>query len=75
MEWDIEIDAQGLRCPLPVLRLRQRLSGLARDQVVRLMADDPMAAIDVPHFCLEAGHRLIEHSVEGQTRVFYVAKG
>jgi tRNA 2-thiouridine synthesizing protein A len=75
MDWDIEIDAQGLRCPLPVLRLRQRLGPLARDQVVRLVADDPMAAIDVPHFCLEGGHRLIEHRVEGQMHLFYVAKG
>lgn len=75
MDWDIEIDAQGLRCPLPVLRLRQRLAVLAPGQVVRLIADDPMAAIDVPHFCVEGGHRMIAKTVEGPANVFYVAKG
>ncbi|WP_338052131.1 sulfurtransferase TusA family protein [Roseicyclus persicicus] len=65
MDWDVEIDAQGLRCPLPVLRLRQRLAVLRAGQVVRLVADDPMAAVDVPHFCAEGGHRLVGQVAEG----------
>ena len=56
MDADLEIDALGLLCPLPVLRLRKRLSGQPSGAVVRLLADDPAAAIDVPHFCNEAGH-------------------
>jgi tRNA 2-thiouridine synthesizing protein A len=56
MDWDIEIDAIGLKCPLPVLRLRKRLERVAPGSVVRLLASDPMAEIDVPHFCAEAGH-------------------
>jgi tRNA 2-thiouridine synthesizing protein A len=75
MDWDIEIDAQGLRCPLPVLRLRQRLAALRPGQVVRLMADDAMAEVDVPHFCAECGHRVIGQESEGRAFVFYVAKG
>lgn len=75
MEWDVEIDAQGLRCPLPVLRLRQRLAVLRPGQVVRLMADDPMADIDVPHFCAETGHRLLAQETQGAASVFFVAKG
>ena len=47
----------------------------APGQVVRLIADDPMAAIDVPHFCVEGGHRMIAKTVEGPANVFYVAKG
>ena len=54
----IEIDARGLKCPLPVLRAQRALRGLAPGAVLRLLADDPMAAIDVPHFCAEAGHGL-----------------
>jgi tRNA 2-thiouridine synthesizing protein A len=56
MDADLEIDALGLLCPLPVLRLRKRLAGQPSGAVVRLLADDPAAAIDVPHFCNEAGH-------------------
>lgn len=75
MEWDVEIDAQGLKCPLPVLRLRQKLAVLRPGQVVRLVADDPMAEIDVPHFCAEGGHRLLAQAVAGAAAVFFVVKG
>ncbi|NAZ35231.1 sulfurtransferase TusA family protein [Rubellimicrobium sp. CFH 75288] len=53
---DREIDARGLRCPLPVLRARKALLGMRPGEVLRVLADDPMAAIDLPHFCREAGH-------------------
>lgn len=51
-----EIDALGLLCPLPVLRLRKRLEALPKGAKVALLADDPAAFVDVPHFCAEAGH-------------------
>ncbi len=54
--WDAEVDARGLLCPLPVLRARKRLLAMAPGQVLRLLASDPAAAVDVPHFCAEAGH-------------------
>ncbi|MTH76727.1 sulfurtransferase TusA family protein [Paracoccus aestuariivivens] len=53
------IDARGLICPLPVLRLRKRLIALEAGSQVILLATDRAAVIDVPHFCHEAGHRLI----------------
>ena len=53
------IDARGLLCPLPVLKLRKRLAALAPGARVTLIATDRAALIDVPHFCAEAGHRLI----------------
>lgn len=58
-QWDVEIDACGLLCPLPVLRLRKRISGLESGSIVRLLADDAAAMIDVPHFCTEAGHKFL----------------
>lgn len=57
---EIEVDARGLLCPLPVLRLRKRLLAAGAGQVVRLLATDPAAAIDVPHFCAESGHELLD---------------
>lgn len=59
MEWDDEVDARGLLCPLPVLRARRHLSALADGSVLRLLTDDPAAAVDVPHFCAESGHALL----------------
>lgn len=61
-EWQVEIDARGLLCPLPVLRLRKQLAGLAPGQVARLLATDAAAVIDVPHFCREAGHDLLDQT-------------
>ena len=70
------IDAQGLLCPLPVLRLRKRLASLPPGATVVLEATDRAALIDVPHFCAEAGHRLTqtEEAAEGRLR-FTVIKG
>lgn len=54
-----EIDARGLLCPLPVLRLRKRLLAQAPGACVTLIATDKAAAIDVPHFCAQSGHELV----------------
>lgn len=59
MSWDDEIDATGLLCPLPVLKLQKRLRALAPGQVVRLLATDPASWVDVPHFCQTSGHELV----------------
>ncbi|WP_238321719.1 sulfurtransferase TusA family protein [Halocynthiibacter namhaensis] len=56
---DLEVDALGMLCPLPVLRAAKRLRGLRPGQVLRLETDDPAAVIDVPHFCNESGHELL----------------
>ena len=53
------IDARGHRCPVPTLKLQKALGGLAPGESVRLIADDPMARIDVPHFAQGAGHEVI----------------
>ncbi len=56
----IIVDARGLNCPLPVLRLRKRLKGLAAGAAVELLATDRAALRDVPAFCASHGH-VVEH--------------
>lgn len=51
-----EVDACGLLCPLPVLRARKVILSLAPGALLRLLATDPAAVIDVPHFAREGGH-------------------
>lgn len=53
---DLEIDARGLLCPLPVLRLRKRIEAMPPGAEILLLATDPAAVIDVPHFCNQGGH-------------------
>lgn len=75
MMWDQEIDATGLLCPLPVLKARKRLSGMPQGAVLRLIATDPAAVIDVPHFCAEAGHDLISTVEDGAAQVYLIRRG
>ena len=56
---DDTLDARGLLCPLPVLKLRKRLKSLDSGAVIAMQADDPAALVDVPHFCAESGHELV----------------
>lgn len=53
------VDARGLRCPLPVIRLAARLTGLPPGAVVVLLATDPAARSDVAAFCRMRGHELL----------------
>lgn len=71
----IQIDARGLRCPLPVLRLRKVLTGLPTGSRVDIRADDAMAQIDLPHFCAEEGHRCEPLPDTGDSVLFRVTKG
>lgn len=70
-----EIDTRGLLCPLPVLKARKRLQALGPGAVLRVVADDPAARVDVPHFCAEQGHRLLAEAEEGSALVFLIEKG
>jgi tRNA 2-thiouridine synthesizing protein A len=55
----LEIDARGHRCPVPTLRLRRALEAAPAGGLVRLIADDPLARIDVPHFAASLPARLV----------------
>ncbi len=53
------LDLRGLICPLPVLKTAKAMKGLAPGARVIIEVTDPMARIDIPHFCSEHGHALI----------------
>jgi len=69
-----DLDATGLLCPLPVLKARKRLQALAVGERLRMRADDPAAVIDVPHFCAQSGHLLIENLQNGDVQVYLIEK-
>jgi tRNA 2-thiouridine synthesizing protein A len=75
MTWDIEIDCEGLLCPLPVLRARKRLLTLPPGTVVSVRATDAMAAIDLPHFCAEAGHAYLGAEIDGKVTRHLIRRG
>ena len=69
---EILVDARGHRCPTPTLRLQRALRDAPPGHRVRLLADDPLARIDVPHFLQSLDARLIESSAEGGVFSFLV---
>ena len=68
------VDARGHRCPVPTLRLRRALERVGSGAIVRLLADDPMARIDVPHFCATEGYSLIDTAHDDRTLSFDVTR-
>lgn len=74
MTWDEEIDATGLLCPLPVLKARKRLKAMQDGSVLRLIATDPAAVVDVPHFCNESGHSFLGTTQEGDATAYLIRK-
>jgi tRNA 2-thiouridine synthesizing protein A len=69
---DHDIDALGLLCPLPVLRLRKVLLAARPGAVIRILADDPVARIDIPHFCAEQGAELLQTEDMDQGTAFTI---
>lgn len=68
-------DLKGLKCPLPVLRAKKRLAALPPGSLLWLETTDPLASIDIPAFCTEEGHRLVEREVSGDGHRFLVERG
>lgn len=68
------VDARGHHCPIPTLRLRKALDAAGPGGRVRLLADDPMARIDVPHFVREKGYTLVETGDVSGWLVFVVSR-
>lgn len=69
------IDVRGLKCPLPVLKTARRMGPHPAGSRFLVRATDPLAAIDVPHFCSENGHRILGSGREGDELFFEIEKG
>jgi len=62
---DVELDAQGLFCPEPVMMLHRAFREMTTGQVLELLATDPSTTRDVPKFCMFLGHELVHQQEEG----------
>lgn len=68
-------DLKGLNCPLPVLKAKKRLAGMPAGQRIWLETTDPLAVVDIPAFCSDDGHRLVETVAHGGCHRFLVERG
>lgn len=70
-----EVDARGLNCPLPILRIKKAIGTVTSGDVVRMVATDPGSVKDIEAFCKQTGNQLLESGEESGGYVFLVKKG
>jgi tRNA 2-thiouridine synthesizing protein A len=68
---DVEtIDLRGLKCPLPALFAKRALERAAPGTTILILADDPLAAIDIPHMCRQEGYEVVNsESTDATSRI------
>ena len=74
MEFDKELDARNLNCPLPILRCKKGLSEIEAGQTLKIMATDPGATKDFQAFCKQTGHELLQMNEIDGVLTFYIKK-
>ncbi|EHQ53175.1 MULTISPECIES: sulfurtransferase TusA family protein [Ectothiorhodospira] len=73
-DFDQELDASGLNCPLPILRAKKSLASMDSGQVLRIIATDPGSVKDFEAFAKQTGNELLEHREEGGKFLFLMRK-
>lgn len=73
-DFDQELDASGLNCPLPILRAKKTLAGMQANQVLRIVATDPGSVKDFEAFAKQTGNVLMDSGEEGGKFVFRIKK-
>jgi tRNA 2-thiouridine synthesizing protein A len=72
--FDKDLDVRGLNCPLPILRAKKALAGLASGKVLRVLATDPGAVKDFQAFAKQTGNELLSHSEDDKVFTFFMKK-
>lgn len=72
--FDQELDARGLNCPLPILRAKKSITALGNGQVLRILASDPGSVKDFEAFCKQTGNTLVSSGQNGAEYEFLIRK-
>jgi tRNA 2-thiouridine synthesizing protein A len=72
--FDQELDASGLNCPLPILRAKKTLAGMQSGQILHIIATDPGSVKDFEAFSKQTGNQLQESREEGGKFFFLIKK-
>ncbi len=74
MNFDKDLDARGLNCPLPILRTKKALADMTTGQVLRIVATDPGSVKDFQAFSKQTGNQLLEHGEANREFTFFMQK-
>lgn len=73
-DFDTELDASGLNCPLPILRAKKAINGMDAGQTLKIIATDPGSVKDFEAFCKQTGNELVSSSEEDGKFLFMIKK-
>jgi tRNA 2-thiouridine synthesizing protein A len=73
-EYALEVDASGLNCPLPLLRLKKALMEVQSGDIVKIIATDPAAHLDIGVYVEQTGHQLLALTRQNNVQVFFIRK-
>jgi tRNA 2-thiouridine synthesizing protein A len=74
MDFDKELDARGLNCPLPILRAKKALGEVASGQVLKILSTDPGSVKDFAAFAKQTGNELLSTAEAGGEFTFFMKK-
>ena len=73
-EFDQELDASGLNCPLPILRAKKALNGMQRGEVLKVISTDGGSVKDFEAFCKQTLNPLLSSAEDGGRYIFFIEK-
>ncbi len=74
MDFNKELDARGLNCPLPILKTKKALADMTSGEVLRVVATDPGAVRDFQAFAKQTGNELLAQSEENSEFIFFMKR-
>jgi len=74
MNFDKELNARGLNCPLPILRAKKALTDMQSGQVLKIVATDPGSVKDFQAFCKQTGNQLLSHAEASKEFTFFMKR-
>ncbi len=74
MQFDKELDARGLNCPLPILRAKKALNDMTTGQVLKILATDPGSVKDFQAFCKQTGNELLSSDTAEKEFIFFMKR-
>lgn len=74
MDYNQDLDARGLNCPLPILKTKKALAEMASGEVLRVLATDPGAVRDFQAFAKQTGNELLSHSEDNKEYIFFMKR-
>lgn len=74
MDSDVQLDAKGLNCPLPILKAKKTLKGMDSGQVLEILSTDPGSVADFDSFCRTTGNEMLDSSQGDGLFTYYIKK-